>query len=149
MLSQEEGDLWDFRAFETIDNLKKGMLMVRVFGRAKTESHYRIFLLDLIDRRRVKEAGKEERQVVRVLNYIDLDCESHFGREGERFLRTIKSEFGDIVLVITNLEVYEIEVDDLGEGFKLNLKPYRIFKSVASGVKTVKQLDRQLENVQE
>ena len=67
-----------------------------------------------------------------VLNVLDLDCEMSFGRQGETFLRTIKSEFGDIVLAITNFQIYEIELEDINDSFKLTFKPYKISKTLGN-----------------
>ena len=75
-------------------------------------------LLDLIDRSRrgnhnrdlssTSMGSQPERNMATVLHYLEMDCELSFGREGERLLKTIKSEFGDIVLLITNYEIYEL-----------------------------------------
>jgi hypothetical protein len=45
-------------------------------------------------------------------------------------LKSIKSEFGDIILIITSKEIYELEIEDMGEGYKLSLKPYKISKTI-------------------
>lgn len=56
-----------------------------------------------------------------------------FGRLKEKLIKTVKSEFGDIVLLVTNHEVYEIEVEDIGDGLKLNFKSYKVLKSIMAG----------------
>ena len=70
--------------------------------------------------------------MAKILNILEVDCELQFGRECERVLKTIKSEFGDVVLIITNFEIYEVEIDDIGEGYTLNLKPYKVEKAMMS-----------------
>ena len=71
--------MWDFKAFETVDNLRKGIVVVQVKGEGRTSSHYKFILLDLLE----KKGGKStQRKIVTVLNSIDLDCENSFSREG-------------------------------------------------------------------
>ena len=37
------------------------------------------------------------------------------------------------MIVVTNSELYEIEMDDVGEGYKWSLKSYKISKVVGAG----------------
>jgi hypothetical protein len=67
---------------------------------------YRVMLVDLNDRK--KQTDSIQKTPMRVLTSIDLYCELNFGRESEKFLKTIKSEFGDIILIVTSKEIYEL-----------------------------------------
>jgi hypothetical protein len=112
-------------------------------------SHYKCLLLDLAQKAKIHEAkiGEEKKKnIVPPLFALDLNFEEHLGREEEKVLKTIKSEFGDIVLLVTNSEIYEIEVEDMGEGLKLHLKEYNVFKSIISAKVNVKPLNQGQEN---
>lgn len=52
---------------------------------------YRVMLVDLSNQKRQPSSSSPQRTPLRVLTSVDLYCELDFGRESERFLKTIKS----------------------------------------------------------
>ena len=67
--------IWDFRGLELIDNLKKGVLFLKVEGEGQSESHYKVLLLNFYYplRNRNREVGSEEKIDAEVLNYMEMD----------------------------------------------------------------------------
>lgn len=69
-----EHEVWDFRSFQTIENCRKGVMMLQVVNKANEESNslYKILLIDLAESN--KPQGENEKNVAKVLTTIDLDC---------------------------------------------------------------------------
>ncbi len=64
---------------------------------------HRLALVDLVGR---KQTDQIQKPALKILTSVELFCEVQFGCQSERFLKTIKSEFGDIILIITTKEIY-------------------------------------------
>lgn len=81
--------------------------MVRALSKGG-EDHgaHRVLLVDLMEKRR-----GDNRSPLRILSSAEMFCEDDLG---EKLLKTIKSEFGDIILIVTNKEIYEVEVEEVG-----------------------------------
>lgn len=59
-------------------------------------------------------------------NLQTIKQEFVFKREGEKFMKLINSEFGDALLLISNQEIYNIEI----EGKDIDIKPIKIQEQI-------------------
>jgi len=56
--------------------MKKGMLLVHVLDQDGIKSHYRIILLDLVDKRRGKDGNDRAKKAkANVLGELSMNCE--------------------------------------------------------------------------
>lgn len=44
-------EVWDFRSFQTVDAMKKGVLVVQVKAPNQKNSHFKFILVDLVKKR--------------------------------------------------------------------------------------------------